>query len=109
MVVALVLFPAALLVLAGIAALLSIRGSTLAITAAGVEVHNYRRPVILVPLDRVVRFEANRASGNFSSLQPRTAVLVLTDGSRLPVRSLAAPDAGTGVDALNARIDALRS
>jgi hypothetical protein len=33
---------------------------------------------------------------------------VLIDGSRTPVRRLDAPDAGHGVDALNARLDALR-
>jgi hypothetical protein len=35
-------------------------------------------------------------------------VLVLTDGSRLPVRKLAAPEAGTGIDALNNRVKSLR-
>ena len=54
------------------------------------------------------RFEDTEAVGNFSGLRPATAVLVLTDGSRLPVRSLSDPDAGVGVDALNARVAALR-
>ena len=32
-------------------------------------------------------------------------MLVCTDGSRVPVRTLTAPDAGTGIGALNARVE----
>ena len=56
----------------------------------------------------MLRFEEAQAVGNFSSLRPATAVLVLVDGTRLPVRSLSDPDAGAGVEALNARVRALR-
>ena len=49
-----------------------------------------------------------RRSATSPACGPATAVLVLTDGSRLPVRSLSDPDAGVGVDALNARVAALR-
>jgi hypothetical protein len=36
-------------------------------------------------------------------------VLVRTDGTRIPVRTVASPEAGIGVDALNARLTALRT
>ena len=49
------------------------------------------------------------ASGNLASTRPKTAVLVLADGTRLPVRSLTEPDAGYGVEALNARLETVRT
>jgi hypothetical protein len=108
-VVFLVILPLIVLALAAGAAFVSVRGSTLRIDAAGVAFRNYPQAPQTVPLDRVVRFEEAQAVGNFASLRPATAVLVLTDGTRLPVRSITAPDAGVGVDALNARLDALRA
>jgi hypothetical protein len=108
MVVVLVLLPIVVLGAAAIAAFVSVRHSTLHITSVGVEFRNYPQPARVVPLAQVQRFEDAEAVGNFSSLRPATAVLVLTDGSRLAVRSLSDPDAGTGVDALNARVQALR-
>jgi hypothetical protein len=108
-VLVLVALPILLLGAAAVLAFFSVRRSTLHITAAGVEYRNYPQPPRSVPLAQVVRFEDAEAVGNFSSLRPATAVLVLTDGSRLPVRSLSDPEAGTGVDALNARVQMLRS
>ena len=94
---------------AAIAAAISVRRSWLRITADGVEVRNYPQSPKLIPLTQVDRFEATPPGGNLSSVRPKTAVLLLTDGSRIPVRRLDAPDAGYGVDALNARLDALRN
>lgn len=108
MVVFLVIVPLIVLALAAGAAFVSVHNSTLRITEAGVEFRNYPSPPRVVPLADVARFEDAQAVGNFSGLRPATAVLVLRDGTRLAVRSLSAPDAGTGVDALNARVAALR-
>ena len=100
--------PVLLIAAAAIAAFVSVRSSTLRITSAGVEIRNYPHPPKTVPLPDVAGFEEVQAVGNFRSLRPKTGVLVLTDGTRLAVRALSAPDAGSGVDALNARVDALR-
>lgn len=108
LVIVLVLLPLLLLAAAAAAALLSVHRSSLRITAAGVEIRNYRKPPKLVPLAQVARFEPAVPVGNFTSVRPATAVLVLTDGTRLAVRSLSEPEAGTGIDALNARVEALR-
>jgi hypothetical protein len=108
MIAVLVLLPLVLLGVAAVLAMVSVKRSTLSITAAGVEYRNYPQATQVVPLAKVRRFEETEAVGNFSGLRPATAVLVLTDGSRLPVRSMRAPDAGVGVDALNARVAALR-
>lgn len=100
--------PIGLVVLAALVAAVFVRRSSLQITGAGVEIRNYPSAPVAIPLDRVAQFEATPRVGNFSSLRPPTAVLVLVDGSRLPVRTVTAPGAGSGVDALNARVDALR-
>lgn len=102
------LVPVALIGAAAIAAFVSVRRSSLRITAAGIEIRNYPQTAKLIPLSQVVRFEPVAPVGNFSSVRPRTGVLVLTDGSRLPVRSLSEPEAGDGIEALNARVEALR-
>lgn len=94
--------------IAAIAAVVSVRRSSLRITNDGVEIRNYPQAAKLIPLVRVEHFEATTRSGNFSSLRPATAVLVLTDGSRVPVRTISSPDAGHGIDALNNRLEALR-
>jgi hypothetical protein len=86
----------------------SVRRSSLRITSAGVEIRNYPQAPKLIPLVQVGHFEATPRVGNFSSLRPATAVLVLTDGSRVPVRTLTAPDAGHGIDALNQRVESIR-
>jgi len=109
MVAVLILLPLVLLAGAAVLAMVSVRNSTLRITADGVEYRNYPQATRVVPLAQVRRFEENEAVGNFSILRPATAVLVLTDGSRLPLRSIADPDAGAGVDALDARVAALRN
>ena len=41
-------------------------------------------------------------------MRPATAVLLLTDGSRIPARAIAEPEAGYGIEALNRRVAALR-
>jgi Bacterial PH domain len=102
------LMPFVIVVIAALAAIVSVRCSSLAITRDGVEVRNYPQAPKLVPLSQVDRFEEAARVGNFSSLRPATAVLVLTDGSRLPVRRIEARDAGNGVEALNARLSELR-
>jgi hypothetical protein len=104
----LVLLPIALVVAAAVAAFVSVRSSSLRITSAGVEIRNYRQAPQLIPLGDVARFEEPNAVGNFSGVKPKTTVLVLNDGSRVPVRSISEPDAGTGIDALNARLETLR-
>ena len=101
--------PVILIALAALAAVVSVRSSTLRITGEGVEIRNYPQPAKLFPLEQVERFEATPPVGNFSSLRPKTGELVLTSGTRVPVRRLTAPDAGTGVDALNERLASLRS
>jgi hypothetical protein len=107
-VVVVLLLPFILVGVAWLVSALFVRRSSLRITGDGVEVHNYPQAPRLVPLARVRYFEATPRTGNFKSLRPETAALVLVDGTRVPVRTLFAPDAGYGVDALNQRVEALR-
>jgi hypothetical protein len=107
-VVLVLLLPFAVIGVAALAAVVCVRRSYLRITSAGVEIRNYPQAPKLIPLARVERFEPTVPVGNFPSLRPATAALVLTDGSRLPVRRVEAGDAGHGVDALNAYISRLR-
>jgi hypothetical protein len=107
-VVVVLLVPFGLVAVAALAAVVAVRRSTLHITSAGVEVRNYPQAPRLIPLVQVGHFEATPRAGNFARLRPATAVLVLVDGSRLPVRRVTAPDAGHGVDALNRRVETLR-
>jgi len=100
--------PLVVIGIVAIAAIVSVRCSSLQITGTGVEVRNYPQAPKLVPLSEVERFETTARSGNFASIRPATAVLVLTDGTRLPVRRIEARDAGYGVEALNARVTQLR-
>ena len=108
LVAVLVVLPVAFLAAAAVAAMVSVRRSSIRITADGVAFRNYPQPERSIPLDQVRRFEAEVPTGNFPSVRPRTGVLVLTDGSRLAVRSITDPDAGHGVDALNHRVELLR-
>jgi hypothetical protein len=103
------LLPVALVFAAALAAVVVVWRSSLRITGAGVEIHNFPQVPRLIPLAQVERFEATPRVGNFASLRPATAVLVLTDGSRMAVRSITAPDAGRGIDALNQRVESLRN
>lgn len=105
----LVLFPLVLLGGAALASFAFVRMSTLRITSDGVEIRNYPQPAKVIPLAQVDRFVPAERVGNFSSLRPATAVLLLTDGSRVPARALGEPEAGYGVDALNQRLAELRS
>ena len=100
--------PVALIGAAVLAAVVSVQRSYLRITSAGVEIRNYPQAPKLIPLADVKRFEATPPVGNFRSLRPKTGVLVLNDGTRLPVRRLTTPEAGAGVDALNQHVAALR-
>jgi hypothetical protein len=103
-----VLIPVVLIGAAAIAAAISVAGSSLRITDEGVAVRNYRQPERLFPLADVDHFEPTPSVGNLSFLRPSTAALVLTDGSRIAVRRTSEPEAGRGVDALNARLAALK-
>jgi hypothetical protein len=103
------MLPVIFVVVAAIAAVVCVRLSSLRITKAGIEIRNYPQAAKVIPLARVDHFEATTATGNFKSLRPKTAALVLTDGSRLTVRTIAAPDAGFGVVALNKRVETLRN
>jgi hypothetical protein len=107
-VVVVLVAPIVLVVLVAILAFVFVQRSSLHITSAGVEIRNYPQAAKLIPLEQVREFEATPRAGNFKSARPATAVLVLSDGSRLPVRKVTAPDAGIGVEALNRRIESLR-
>jgi hypothetical protein len=104
----LVLLPGALLAIVAIVAVLTVRRSSLRITEAAVVFRNYPQPERVVPLADVDGFDEPTRVGFLSSLRPRTVVLVLTDGSRIPVRTAAEPEAGVGVDALNDRLERVR-
>jgi hypothetical protein len=108
-VVVVLVAPIVLVVLVAILAFVFVQRSSLHITSAGVAIRNYPQAPKLIPLAQVVHFEATPRGGNFRSARPNTAVLILTDGSRLPVRKITAPDGGTGIDALNRRVESLRS
>ena len=107
-VLAVLALPAALILSAWVAAQVSVRGSRLAVDPSGVVIENHRRPPVTVPLDDVVAFEPTPRVGFLAGIRPPTCVLVRRDGSRIAVRRIDAPGAGIGVDALNARIAALR-
>ena len=104
----LVLLPIALIVGAWIAAVISVRRSSLTISSAGIVIRNHRRPELVVPIAEADRFEPAPRVGMFSGLRPATCVLFRRDGTRVTVRAAAAPEAGIGVDALNARLASLR-
>ncbi|MDQ1383574.1 MAG: hypothetical protein QOG65_953 [Actinomycetota bacterium] len=108
-VVVVLLLPFGLVVAAAIAAVVVVLRSSLRITSAGVEIHNFPQTPRVIPLAQVSHFEPAPRAGNFSGIRPATAVLVLTDSTRLPVRKTSASDAGRGVDALNQRLESLRS
>jgi hypothetical protein len=91
-----------------ILAFVFVRLSTLSVTSAGVEVRNYPQDVRTIPLDEVERFVPTERVGWFSSVRPATAALLLTDGSRVPVRALRERSGAYGVDALNERLATLR-
>ena len=105
----LVILPLALIAAAWIAARISVRNSRLSLTRDGVVIENHRRPPIVVAIADADHFEPAPVVGLFSGLRPPTSVLVRTDGSRIPVRTIAAPEAGIGIDALNARLTTLRA
>ena len=103
----LVLLPVILIGSAGLASFASVTFSSLRITTAGVEFRNYPQASRVIPLDRVDHFIPAERVGTFSFLRPPTAVLLLTDGSRVTVRSMTEPEAGYGIEALNDRLAAL--
>jgi hypothetical protein len=104
----LVLLPFVLLAVVAIFAVATVRRSSLRITEAAVVYRNYPEPERVVPLADVGSFDEPTRVGFLSSVRPRTVVLVLTDGSRIPVRTAAEPEAGVGVDALNDRLERVR-
>jgi hypothetical protein len=103
-----VVLPLALIAGAFIASYTFVRLSTLRITGAGIVIRNYPQATKTIPLAQVDRFVATERIGNFSSLRPETATLLLVDGTRVPVRCIGDPDAGYGVKALNDRVAVLR-
>jgi len=106
--VVVLLLPFAVIAVVAVAAVVVVRRSSLAITGAGVEIRNYPQAPRLIPLAQIGHFEETPRVGNFAFLRPATAVLVLVDGSRVPVRSITAAGAGRGSEALNRRLEALR-
>jgi hypothetical protein len=104
----LILLPVILIGSAAAASYAFVHFSSLRITSAGIEIRNYPQPAKVIPLERADRFVDAERVGNFAFLRPPTAVLLLTDGSRTPVRSVSDPEAGYGVGALNHRLGALR-
>jgi len=104
----LLLFPVILIGSAAVASFAFVRLSSLRITSAGVEIRNFPQAPTVIPLAQIDRFIPAERVGMFSSLRPATAVLLLADGARVPVRAIGEPDAGYGVDALNHRLAALR-
>jgi hypothetical protein len=104
----LVVLPLVLIGAAGIASFVFVRMSSLHITSETVEIRNYPQATTAIPLDRVDRFVPADRVGMFAFLRPPTAVLLLTDGSRLPARAMAEPEAGYGIEALNRRVAVLR-
>ena len=108
MTAALVVLPLVLIGSAGLASFVFVRLSTLRITRSEVEIRNYPQSPKAIPLAQVDRFVAAERVGAFSFLRPATAVLILTDGSRIPVRAIGEPEAGYGIEALNRRVTALR-
>lgn len=109
MILVLVVLPLALIAAAAIAARISVRKSRLRITAEGIEIHNHRQAPRVVALGDVEHFEATEPTGAFSSVRPRTGVLLVRDGTRLAVRSLHDVESGAfGINALNDRLEQLR-
>jgi hypothetical protein len=104
----LLLLPVILIGSAALASFAFVKLSSLRITGTGVEIRNFPQTPKLIPLASVDRFMPAEPVGAFSSLRPATGVVLLTDGSRVPVRALGEPDAGYGIDALNDRLAALR-
>jgi hypothetical protein len=104
----LVLLPFVLLAVVAIVAVRTVRRSSIHITETGVEYRNYPDPVRVVPLAAVAHFDEPTRVGFLASVRPGTAVLVLTDGTRVPLRCNTDPAAGVGVDALNDRLERVR-
>jgi hypothetical protein len=105
----LVILPLALIAAAWVAARISVRNSRLSMGRDGIVIENHGRPRLVVPVADADHFESAASVGMFSGLRPPTCVLVRTDGTRVPVRTVAAPEAGIGIDALNARLATLRA
>jgi hypothetical protein len=105
----LILLPVILIGSAAVASYGFVSLSTLRITSAGVEIRNYPQAPKVIPLESVDHFVPAERIGTFAFLRPPTAVLIMADGSRTPVRKASDPAAGFGVDALNERLAAVRA
>lgn len=82
--------------------------SSLDITGDGVVVRNFPCRARIVPLSAVDRFdEAGRIRAWYEVREVR-AMLLLTDGSRVRIRSLRDPESGGGVAMLNNQLASLR-
>jgi hypothetical protein len=104
----LLLLPVILIASAALASFVFVRFSSLRISGAGVEIRNFPQAPRVIPLALVDRFVPTEPVGAFAFLRPATAVLLVTDGSRVTVRAVSEPDAGYGVDALNDRLAEMR-
>jgi hypothetical protein len=83
--------------------------STLCLTEDGVEFRNYPQEPRVIPLPDVERFVETERVGWIAHVRPATGAVVLNDGSRVPVHKLRDCSGAYGVDALNARLAALRA
>jgi hypothetical protein len=63
----------------------------------------------VIPLRDAERFVESERVGWVQHVRPATALLVLSDGTRVPVHKLRDCSGAYGVDALNDRLAALRS
>jgi hypothetical protein len=105
----LLLFPVILVVGVAVVAFVSVSMSTLCLTDAGVELRNFPQEQRVIPLHEAQRFVETERVGWIAHVRPPTAALVLTDGTRVPVRKLRDCSGAFGVDALNERLAALRT
>ncbi len=106
------LLPLVGVVLVGVVGLLRVyamRASSLVIDADGVAIRNWPRSVRRVPLSAVDRFDQEARDRGWNQVRRVSAVLLLKDGSELPVRSLGDPEDHHGLAALNNRLNAVRA
>jgi hypothetical protein len=102
-------FPVILVAAAAVVSFTFVRLSTLSVTNVGVAFRNFPQPEREIPLEHVDRFVPAERVGFLASVRPETAVLLLRDGSRVPVRSIREQHGVTGVDAVNLRLAQVRS
>jgi hypothetical protein len=82
--------------------------SSMNIEADGVVVRNFPHRTRRVPLFKIDRFDQLGREGAWSPVRFVRAYLLLTDGSRMIIRRCSDPEVGTGVTALNNRLEDMR-